>query len=42
MLVAILIIALVFIAGFIIYAVKHNATLTLGETDKNNFWRLSK
>lgn len=42
MLIAILIIALAFIAGFIVYAIKHNPTLTLGETDKNNFWRLSK
>lgn len=42
MLVAVLIIALVIIVGFIVYAVKHNTTLTLGETDKNNFWRLSK
>lgn len=40
MLVAILI-ALI-ITGFIVYAVKHNTTLTLGESDKNNFWRLSK
>lgn len=42
MIVALLILAIAFIVGFTIYSIKHKDTLTLGSTDKNNFWRLSK
>lgn len=42
MIVAFLILAMIFIVGFTIYSIKYKDILTLGPTDKNNFWRLSK